>query len=101
MSLAASFNKDYSTQKINSYVLAVSYAVGGYKQVMAYDFMARVLSLRTEGHGDAGVRMTPFNQLDRESLVDMREELIRKGGTPPELSPEPNTLNKPARGLNP
>lgn len=101
MSLTASFNKDYQTNKVNSYVLSISYDVGGYTQVMAYDFMARVMTLRTEGHGDAGVRMTPFNQLDRDSLIDLRDELIRKGGTPPELPPEPHTLNKPARGLNP
>lgn len=101
MSLTAAFNDDYQTEMVNSYVLTVQYDVAGYTQVLAYDFMARMMTLRTDGYAEAGVRMTPFNQLDRDSLVDMRDELIRLGGKPPALPAEPGTLNKPARGLNP
>ncbi len=101
MSLTAAFNDDYPTEMVNSYVLTVQYDVAGYSQVLAYDFKARLMTLRTDGYAEAGVRMTPFSQLDRDSLVELRDQLIELGGNPPPLSPEPNTLNKPARGLNP
>lgn len=101
MSLTAAFNDDYETEMANSYVLVVKYDVAGYTHVLAYDFMARVMTMRNDDYPENSLRMTPFNQLERDSLVDMREELIRLGGKPPALSPEPNTLNKPARGLNP
>ncbi len=101
MSLTAAFNDDYETEMANSYVLTVKYDVGGYTQVMAYDFMARVMTLRSDDYPEAGLRITPFNQLDRDSLIDMRDELIRQGGKPPALPAEPGTLQKPVRGLNP
>jgi hypothetical protein len=101
MSLTAAFNDDYPAEMANSYVLVVQYDVAGYNQVMAYDFKARVMTLRTDDYAEAGVRILPFSQLDRDSLVEMREQLIELGGNPPPLPAEPNTLNKPARGLNP
>lgn len=101
MSLTAAFNDDYETEMANSYVLVVKYDVAGYTHVLAYDFMARVMTIRNDDYPENSQRMTPFNQLDRDSLVDMREELIRLGGKPPALPAEPGTMQKPLRGLNP
>lgn len=47
------------------------------------------------------VVVTPFAELDRDMLTAARDKLVELGGQPPQLAPEPNTLNKPARGLNP
>ncbi|HYD18488.1 MAG TPA: hypothetical protein VEF76_08425 [Patescibacteria group bacterium] len=101
MGLSDAFNSGYRADKANDYVLTVKYDVAGYTTVLAYDFMARVMTLRTDGYGDGGVRLTPFAQLDRDSLVGFRDELVRQGGKPPELPPEAPQLPRASRGLTP
>ena len=49
-----------------------------------YNFVMRALLSRTGG-SDSGVTVTPFSQLDRESLEFMRDKLIELGGKPPAL----------------
>ncbi len=51
-----------------------------------YNFVMRaVISTR---HADGGCIITPFSQLDRESLEFMRGKLIELGGKPPALPAE-------------
>ena len=89
MSLSDDFNSnDYRAQKINGFVLGVSYSHGGGSSVYyAYDFMARVLVTRTAS-SDGGTVVTPFAQLDRDGLIAMRDQLVKLGGNPPQLPPE-------------
>lgn len=84
MSLAADFNdNDYGTRKINDYVLGVSYNYGGGSTTYyTYDFLARVLTVRT-GSSDGGAFVVPFSRLDRDSLDTLRERLVQLGGKPP------------------
>lgn len=100
MSLAEEFNDNNYGRKVNDFVLSVNYSLlpGSSSQTYyQYDFLARILTTRPGG-GDGGVVVTPFSQLDPESLEHLRSRLIDLGGKPPPLSP---TLNKPQRGLNP
>ena len=62
-----------------------------------YDFAQRVRMSSITG----SQVVTPFSELDRETLVAARDKLVELGGQPPQLPPEAPTLNKPARGLNP
>lgn len=100
MSLAEEFNDNNYGRKVNDFVLSVSYNLSpgsSLSTYFQYDFMARILTSRTNG-SDGGIVVTPFSQLDSESLEHLRSRLIDLGGKPPPLSP---TLNKPQRGLNP
>ena len=100
MSLSQDFNDSNYGRLINPFVLGVSYALvpnSSTNTYYQYDFMARILTTRT-GSSDGGVAVTPFSQLDPESLENLRSRLIDLGGKPPPLAP---ALNKPQRGLNP
>lgn len=100
MSLAEDFNDNNYGRKVNAFVLGVSYTLNPSTSTSTYyqyDFMARILTTRTGG-SDGGIVVTPFSQLDAESLENLRSRLIDLGGKPPPLLP---TLNKPQRGLNP
>ena len=101
MALSDDFNaNDYKTQKINGFVLAVTYPTGSGSSVyMAYDFMARILTTRT-GSSDGGTVVTPFSQLDREALISLRDQLVRLGGKPPELPPEAPASGTPQNKFN-
>ncbi len=96
-SLKNSFNGNHTTSKYgDSVLLATSGKINHF-----YDFTARVLLTRADWGTDYNITTTPFSQLDRDTLVAARDRLVELGGTPPALLPEPNTLNKPVRGLNP
>ncbi|MCC7037136.1 MAG: hypothetical protein IT560_07485 [Alphaproteobacteria bacterium] len=100
MSIAESFNDNNYGRRINDFVLGVSYGLTANSSTSTYyqyDFMARILTTRTGG-SDGGITVTPFSQLDAESLEHLRNRLVELNGKPPPLSP---TLNKPQRGLNP
>lgn len=98
MSLSEDFNDSFSPKMQNPHVLRISYDY----QKFFYDFQQRVLTtIYTYGSEAGGITTTPFSQLDREVLVDMRDKLVELGGKPRELPPEQPTLNKPLRGLNP
>ncbi len=51
-----------------------------------YDFLARVMYTTVSSSG-AGIAVTPFSQMDRESIEFMHETLKKLGGKPPELPP--------------
>ncbi len=103
MSLAEDFNDNNYGRKVNDFVLSVSYNISPSSSLSTYfqyDFMARIMTTRTNG-SDGGIAVTPFSQLDSESLELLRNRLIDLGGKPPSLSP---TLDKGLRkpgGLNP
>lgn len=101
MSLKLEFNNNYTAKKENDFVLSVSYVVGGYRHIMSYDFQARVMVMRTDSHGDGGAVLTPFSQLDRETLVEMRDKLVALKGNPPELPAESPVNPGVQRRLNP
>ena len=54
--------------------------------VFCYDFAARVMY----GWGGSAISygVVPFSNLDRETLVAMRDKLVDLGGKPPELPDE-------------
>lgn len=91
-SLADAFNKINSVME-NAVTLRV-YNGGIYTY---YDFAQRVRMSSITG----SQLVTPFAELDREVLVAARDKLVELGGQPPQLAPEPGTLNKPVKGLNP
>lgn len=107
MGLEADFNTaGYKTYKINDYVLGISYpyAAAGesnYNTFHSYDFLARVLTSRS-GSSEGGTAVTPFSQLDPDSLEAMRQRLIALGGKPPELmSDNPGKQPKSGPALRP
>lgn len=100
MGLTADFNSSYRAVKENDYVLSVRYEVAGYDTILAYDFKARVMVMRTDSHGDGGAVVTPFSQLDRDTLVEFREKLLELKGNPPELPPEKPLTGKPGTSFN-
>lgn len=101
MSLSDDFtDKSYKTQKINSCVLGVQYGCGsGATTYLTYDFLARIMIVRT-GSSDGGASATPFSQLDRESLISLRDRLVDLGGKPPELPMEAPATQAAQRKLN-
>jgi len=99
MPLTPRFNEQYKASKENDNVLCVSYQARGMTSYLVYDFMARVMIVRT-GSSDGGSHVTPFSQLDRETLVEMREKLIELGGNPPALPPEKPAVGQPGNKFN-
>ena len=97
MSLKVDFNKDYVAVKDGDAVLSVRYNAGGYGNNLIYDFNARVLISRAS---NGGVSVTPFSQLDRETLVEMRDKLIELKGNPPELPPEAPVTQATSKKFN-
>ena len=82
-------NARYTVTKETDAVLSVRYDAGGTSNTLIYDFNARILLARAS-YG--GLSVTPFSQLDRESLIEMRDKLIELKGNPPELPPEENFI---------
>jgi hypothetical protein len=99
LSLADQFNGQYTARKSNDYVLDLYYSVHAGSTYISFDFMTRAMFTRN-GHGDGGIVVTPFSQLDRDMLINMRDTLIELGGKPPELAPEPSTLTLSGKKFN-
>ncbi len=97
MSLKSQFNGSYNASMVSPGVLRVASDDYYY----SYDFNARILVVRSNYTREAGPSVTPFAQLDRDSLITMRDKLVELGGTPPELPPEPNALPGKTPRLNP
>lgn len=92
MELKDAFN-GYRREKVNDNVLLV----GNGANFFYYDFAQRLMVAAVHHGGGA----TPFDQLDREVLVAMRDKLVELGGHPPELAPLAPTPPGNARKLNP
>jgi hypothetical protein len=100
MGLSDAFNSyQYTVRKITDAVLAVSYDVFGVNNILVYDFVGRIMLTRTN-HSDGGISVTPFAQLDRETLIEMRDKLIELKGNPPELPAEAAATSAPAKKFN-
>ncbi len=88
MSLQKSFTpstKSNIMNKVDDHQLEVK--VGGYHGptvYTTYDFLARVMYTTVSSSG-ASVAVTPFAQMDRESVEFMHAALKKLGGKPPEL----------------
>ena len=102
--MAVSENKDlslkdafstagYEFRKLSTALLRVMSDSVYYK----FDFALRVMTTRASD----GVAVTPFSQLDREMLVEMRDKLVALGGKPPALPEERQTGPIFPRKLNP
>lgn len=99
MALSDQFNKDYTARKDNDYVLSVYYSSQGGGTYIAFDFLTRTMVTRS-GYGDGGLVVTPFSQLDRDMLINMRDTLVELQGKPPELPAESSSPAAPARKFN-
>jgi len=100
MSLSANFNSSHRPYMASEGVLMVSYDYHRHY----YDFNMQTLTTVLT-YGSAGaVSVTPFSQLERGTLIDMRDKLIELGGKPPELPPEAPAnfaAARPKGALNP
>jgi hypothetical protein len=96
MSLTDDFNRCYSPYKENDSVLRINYA----SVMHYYDFSARVVVTIYDGYNKGGVAVAQFSEVDRETLIAMRDKLIELKGNPPELPPEDSVLKTPARKFN-
>ncbi len=99
MSLKDKFNNRYTARKDNEFVLSLYYSAQGGSTYISFDFLTRTMVTRNS-YGDAGLVVTPFAQLDRDMLIDMRDTLVDMGGTPPELGPDPSAAPAQPRKLN-
>jgi hypothetical protein len=101
MSASDDFNANgYKADKINGFVLGVQYPAGnGGTTYMTYDFLARVMIVRT-GSSDGGTAVKSFGELDRGSLISLRDRLVAQGGNPPELPPEAPANTAAQKKLN-
>lgn len=96
MSLSDDFNRGYSPHKENDSVLRISYA----SLMHYYDFSARMVTTVYDGYNKGGVAVTPFAEVDRETLISMRDKLVELKGNPPELPPETPVVQSPAKKFN-
>jgi hypothetical protein len=96
MSLSDDFNRNYDPRKENDSVLRISYA----SLMHYYDFSARMVTTIYSGYNQGGVAVTPFSQIDRDTLIAMRDKLVDLKGTPPELPPDDSVLKAPAKKFN-
>ena len=81
MSLSDDFNRGFSPCKENDSVLRINYA----SLMHYYDFSARIVTTVYGGYNQGGVAVTPFSQVDRDTLIAMRDKLVELKGNPPEL----------------
>lgn len=85
------FNNQYMARKENDYVLCLYYGAQGGSTYMAFDFLTRTMVTRN-GSSDGGLCVTPFSQLDRDMLINLRDTLVELKGNPPELPAEENFI---------
>jgi hypothetical protein len=82
MSLSDAFNDDeFETNRENDAVLSVSQGYFAHY----YDFLNRMVMTVYDG---STLTTTPFAQVDRETLIAMRDKLVELDGHPPELPAE-------------
>ncbi len=71
----------------------------GANHYCTFHFLTRTMTVTT-GHGEGGVTVVPFSQLDREVLEFMHAKLVEMGGHPPVL-PKDDSLPSPIRKNTP
>lgn len=98
MSIAEHFNtQNYELRLESDQVISSCISMRAGSIYTAYDFAARVMYSRT-GSSDGGVSVTPFDQLDRESVTFFRDKLTELGGNPAPLPWATQKLEKPGNG---
>jgi hypothetical protein len=97
--IAEHFNdKNYELRKASDQVLTVTISAPHIGTIYTiYDFAARVMYTRT-GSSDGGISVTPFDQMDRESVGFFHQKLKDLDGNPPPLPWTPQKQAKPATG---
>ncbi len=78
----------YRIQKYSDVTLQVQVSTGASTVYMTYDFVGRVLIAQSSSTGSSAPSITPFSQIDRESLEYMHAQLVKLEGKPPALPPE-------------
>ncbi len=89
--LSSEFNATgdrYRIQKYSDVTLLVQVSTGASTVYMTYDFVSRVLISQSGSTGSSAPNITPFSQLDRESLEYMHAQLVKLEGKPPALPAE-------------
>lgn len=97
--LSSEFNATgdrYRIQKYSDVTLQVQVSTGASTVYMIYDFVSRVLISQSGGTGSGAPSITPFAQLDRESLEYMHAQLVKLDGKPPALPAEKDEDARPA-----
>jgi hypothetical protein len=97
MDIAECFNDKSDVMKYERrgecpHILLVNYRYDGFYQT--YDFAARQVLTRH----DHSIAVTPFAQVDPESLAALRQKLIDLGGKPPELPSAGSSAPAPSSG---
>lgn len=77
----------YSMKKYSDVTLQVQISTGMATIYMTYDFVGRVL-ITQSGNTGSSAQVTPFSQLDRESIEYMHAQLVKLEGKPPALPAE-------------
>lgn len=88
-------NNRYTIEKHCEVTLAVRISTNGSTIYNTYDFLGRTLITQTGNSGSSPV-VTPFSQLDRESLEFMHAKLVKLGGEPPALPVREDEKARPA-----
>lgn len=97
-SLGADFkiaHSRYIIEKYSDVTLQVRLSTGVATVYNTYDFVGRILITQAASTGSSAV-VTPFSQLDRESLEFMHAQLVTLEGKPPALPPRAEEKNRPA-----
>lgn len=74
----------YELSKCGTHILTTSFYNGSARIYTSYDFAARMV-FSTTGESGSSVSVTPFSEVDRETLENFRDKLIELKGQPPEL----------------
>lgn len=92
MGLSDAFNHGFKTSRVNDSVLSVVLGTVQHE----YDFLNRVVMT----FYNSQLTLTPFAQMDRETLITMRDRLIELEGKPPELPVETPSVQATAKKFN-
>lgn len=85
----------YKLEKYSDVTLVVRIGSPATPIYNTYDFVGRTLITQTGGTDSSPV-VTPFSQLDRESLEFMHAQLVKLNGTPPALPAREEEKVRPA-----
>ncbi|MDP2206858.1 MAG: hypothetical protein Q8K65_11190 [Alphaproteobacteria bacterium] len=85
----------YTIEKYSEVTLSVRLSTNAATIYNIYDFVGRTLITQNGSTGSSPV-VTPFSQLDRESLEFMHAQLVKLGGEPPALPVREDEKTRPA-----
>jgi hypothetical protein len=85
----------YTIERSCEVTLAVRISTNASTICNTYDFLGRTL-ITQNGSSRSSPQVTPFSQLDRESLEFMHAQLVKLGGKPPALPAREDEKARPA-----